>query len=327
MMNFRKINNLTTEEKSLIETFLSKSSSANLFSTLKWQKITSKISNNNVIVAFFFRFDELIALMFMEEEKKYGLLKYYYSPPRRSETPYGGPIVIDSFDKKLFVPEMINLLKKTRNSYFNITFPPSFDIDDSASVEVSKICGLTSLIDTDKGIEELYSNFKRNCRGHINSAKRYEIKVESGGLDKLDAFYRILKENYSKKDLLIQDFSFYKKVINTFYPDNSKIFLAKLDDKYIGGVFLLQSNDQAYYWLGSNLKKFNNKNPGSLIQWQIIKDLSENKFKSYDLLNLSIPSIARFKRGFGGKDYPFNTLVFRTGILEKVNKIKGIFIR
>jgi hypothetical protein len=322
-VKMRDLEGLTSSERNRIKEFLDNSDNTTIFHTFEWQERLVKYLGKKVFVAIGTQNDKIKGLIFLSLERKKGFIKYFYSPPRLSETLYGGPIIVDNRFKTEIAMQMIEGLKQFKNSYFNITFLPDYDKVIFKKNSDIFVVGTTSVINMKASKDELWAGLKKNCRWSIRNARKHDVTVNFGGVENLEEFYNLLDITYSRHPIEIKPIDFYESIIKLSYPENSRIYLARQGEKCIGGVFLLFYNDVGYYWLGGSLKEHNKINPNNLIQWEIIKYLSENGFSSYDLLNLSIPSIARYKRSFGGTDVEFYTVTLRTDILKSIDKIKS----
>ena len=68
-----------------------------------------------------------------------------------------------------------------------------------------------------------------------------------------------------------------------------------------GAIVAWINKEKAYWLMAGSTARGKKKGIPSLLLWQIIEDLHKMGFKELDMVGANTPSIAFFKRGFGGK--------------------------
>lgn len=221
-------------------------------------------------------------------DRKLGFLKINYCPDPRLECVYGG------------------ILGKINNKFkglWHITTTPGANIDKYIKKGFCIKERSTSILDLSKTTKELWDNLDKKTRNLVRKGEKNEIKIVQ--TTNIGDYYKILEETYKKANLKILPIEFYKEILNRL----GKVFLAYYDNEIVAGGGFLKFKDRVYYWNGAAHKDYLYLAPNNLIQWEFIKWARENEFKKYDLLGLDIPSIAKFKEGFGGVKVKFYTLL------------------
>lgn len=97
---------------------------------------------------------------------------------------------------------------------------------------------------------------------------------------------------------------------STYLPSHigadSHVFVAVLDDSLpaISAVLVEEHGDHIYYKYSGNDAKFKSYQGNSFLLWWIAESYKLKGYRYFDLGGSAIPSIERFKRGFGTSSYP-----------------------
>ena len=152
-------------------------------------------------------------------------------------------------------------------------------------------------------LEEAWGKFEKRTRYTIRKAEKESIL----------RFSRLQKHSFLRQR---HDNKFSDKWISDFY------FLLK--EKKMGKLYLLpeagaivawKDKKRAYYLMAGSTARGKKSGMPSLLLWQIMQDLHRMGFKELDLVGANNPTIAFFKRGFGGK------LTQQEDIWKKLHKI------
>jgi hypothetical protein len=315
------LSGLTSDERIQLEIFLYECKDVTIFHTLEWQEILQKWLGKKIFKLTVKKDHHLIGLMFFERTERF-FLKYSYSPV--AHMGYGGPLILEDNDKNQLLSWVLTHLISNKE-YYSITFASQTKFNKFLSKDLELIGNKTSIINLTKSEDELFSNFSKSCRNGIRKAEKNGLIVEFHTHEFPEEFLSILRIMSKSKGLKIKKGEFYREIFNSFSSHGSFVCLAKYNRKYVAGAFILCYNRTAYYWLGCSLTEYNNLSPNNIIQWEIIKKLRERSIIRYDMLNLSIPSIARFKSSFGGTDMEYDTVVLRSSAGKIFNQAKKLW--
>jgi len=151
--------------------------------------------------------------------------------------------------------------------------------------------------------EKTWANFEKRTRYEIRKAEKNSIL----------RFSKLQKHSFlrQKHDNKFSD----KWVSDLFYLLKEK----KMGKLYLlpeaGAIVVWINKKKAYYLMAGSTSRGKKKGIPSLLLWQIMEDLQRMGFKELDLVGANNPTIALFKRGFGGK------LTDEEEIWKKLHKI------
>ena len=97
-----------------------------------------------------------------------------------------------------------------------------------------------------------------------------------------------------------QNYDFCKKLFET--PSLSKLFVARLGSKIIGGCFFL-TDDYPLYWLGAFDRAYQKTSAGHVTMWEAMLYFMSHGCSLLDLGGISVGETdgpSRFKKNFGG---------------------------
>ncbi len=183
----------------------------------------------------------------------------------------------------------------------------------------------TFLIDLTIPTDELYQNIdKHNGRKNIERSIRRNVIVEEIDEKSLEEYHQLRNDMRKEAGEELVDFEILLNWWKLFKPLGYSGFLAKNEDKPIGGLLFSYANDHIIEG-GVARTEFDIKNKlysQDLIKWKIIEWGIENNLKLYNLAGFNPqPSskkeegIFRYKKKWGGKR--INYWILRRGINEK----------
>ena len=167
--------------------------------------------------------------------------------------------------------------------------------------------------------EHLLGKMHPKTRYNINLSEKKGLKLEES--DNIEIFWKLLKQTAKKDQFATHPKEYYEKMLKFFKYESgkeleTKLFLVKYDNKYIGGVIVMVYHNTAYYLHGAMNREYRNLMAPYFMHWEIIKALKglNDKFpmtnvKYYDFWGIDAakwPGVTRFKLGWGGdlKEYP-----------------------
>jgi len=171
-------------------------------------------------------------------------------------------------------------------------------------------------IDIQKDEEQLLGEMKKVARYNIrNSAKAGIIVEKASSLEQVEEFYKILTSTTQRHDFA----SFSKEYFIKQFENIGSMFnlyLAKLNGQYISGALINTYNNTGYYSHGGSLnnKELQKYGASYLLHWEVIKDLKNNGFSTYNMwgivpegksVNNGMQGVSDFKKRFGGKEIDY----------------------
>lgn len=314
-MNYKieKINlaSLTDAEKDRIEIILSNSPYASIFHTIFWNKLLieeSGFKNTTLIATHGDKPVAFYTFYFGEDEEAN---KVIMSPVAKYYSIYGCPVAIPGFEDA--IPKLLLESEKfNRGSFCNLVSPPNYPKELLTESGYQLVEGLTSIIDIRKEEEELFQAIEKRAQKSIKKAIKSGVNIVEGAIANFNEFYLNYKSLYElinekrENKLFILPESFCRRIWEELPKVNHAFTLVgRLGDKVTNSSIQLCYKDTVYAWLLGTNHEYREFKVDSLLYWELIKWAREHHYKFVDLCGIDIPSMAQFKRGFGGKDVKF----------------------
>ena len=248
-----------------------------IWQTKKWQEMLKKSGQ----VSEFFEIEDVFV-----EKRKVSMWEYW--------------LFILWLDKELdkkIEDKLINLCKKE-----NCLFIQVETIDYKNNIEVNFnllktgyykkfITPYTAIIDLEKTEEEILVKMKPKGRYNIKLAtKKWVVsKIVEKTEENIKAYYDLMLETTSRDNFAWNSLEYYSDFLN--HLENSKLILAKKDDKVIAWWIFIFDNYVSiyYYWASSSDKEYRNLMSPYLVQWEAIKYAKFINSKIYDFLWVATP--------------------------------------
>lgn len=237
-------------------------------------------------------------------------------------TPYQGPLLSDNNNILIEeIPELVNLLPKTH--YFTLSIPPSNN--EQWHINKGKLhwwIRKTLLIDLTVGIDQLWKNLKAETRNEVRQAERRGVEIyEPRALNEwIEDYYFMHKAVYLRQGIKPPaTINLYRAIWDNLYRKGQlKVILAKYNNQTVaGGIFPIFKNI-IYFIDGASLREYQYVRGNNLIQWSIISWAASEGIQFYDMVGANIPSIAHFKKGFGGAEVNYPYLQMSRGLLGQI---------
>lgn len=143
-------------------------------------------------------------------------------------------------------------------------------------------------------------------RNQVRKGQKSGCEIESGGVNRLDDFYRIY--TYRMRELGTPAFPKpYLKGILERWPENARLFLVRIGGQCAGGGFLRWYKDIMEMPLAAVLEEYNPACANLFMYWEILKYAVERRMKWFDLgrCDREGPTY-RFKERLGGEERPLH---------------------
>lgn len=167
-------------------------------------------------------------------------------------------------------------------------------------------------LDLTLGEAKLFQEMDPECRRAIRAAKKRGAEVtevDAGGDEWIDSYFHASSEMYRRQGRPPAiPRTFFENLRDIFMADlRLKILIAVYRSEVIAGAVFLVDRETLYFCDGVSRSAYNHLRPSNLIHWTIICWACMQGLRTYDMLGANIPSIARFKKGFGGRFVPYVT--------------------
>jgi len=171
-------------------------------------------------------------------------------------------------------------------------------------------------------VEATWSNFEHSIRKQINKAEKQGIKITES--EDIGLFLGLQERSFARQKIappLALD------RMRTFYErlrarDRCRLFVA--EDGFghpLSARIVVPGFDTAYDWVAGADPDYYATGATPLLVWTIMKELSKTH-SYFDFSGANLPSVARFKRGFGGELRSFYITEKYSSVISKA-LIKG----
>ena len=257
----------------------------------------------------------LLAILPLVIKKRFGLT-LAGSPLRGMFTPYLGPLVMETDRLELQL-----LLKELQRFYSMDFFEMSLTPGKNLALP-GKTDALTVIVDLSGEETTLWKKLKKNTRNQVRKAKKTGVGIDSPQSENqwVAGYTKLVTATFARQGMRAPAGEyFYRLLWRRLTPKGMlKILLAHIEDSIVaGGIYLL--GDKTVYGLdGAMDRRFQNARPNNLIEWETIAWGNRKGFFKYDMMGANIPSIAKFKMGFGGEQHSYGKYQTETSFRGKI---------
>lgn len=197
---------------------------------------------------------------------------------------YGGPCSADPEAMALLLDELVALATHLRVDYTEIrTLEPLAREFPTALHKVSMTIALQPNPDT------LWDAYTSKHRTNIRRIYKNNLRVVSGHLDQLDAFYAVLAQSWRQHGTPIYRRRYFADILGAF-PQETRIFVVYQDHTPIAAAFNGYYRDTVEgMWAGTDAR-FRSLQASYVLYWEMIKDACERGLAHYHLGRSTIES-------------------------------------
>lgn len=150
----------------------------------------------------------------------------------------------------------------------------------------------------------LWRQLDRNVRNQIRKAERAGLSVESGGVEKLPAFYESFVVRMRDLGSPVHAAGFLRAVLESF-GDRARVVLIRKDTTPVGGLITLAFKDSVVVPWATCLKEYFSLCPNMLLYWETLRSACALGFRRFDFGRSTRDSgTYRFKRQWGAREEP-----------------------
>ena len=310
------------EDVHLWDRFVKIAFGGTVFSSSSWLRCASEAVGGNPLMLGCYRNEKLVGGCGLLEVRRFGVSKAT-TPPL---TPYSGFMYLRDGSLKRVTMEAESerisgsLIEKLESDYGYIQISHAPDVVDIRYFQWKDwrtSLRYTYLIDIGE-LEALWESFEGRTRNAINKAKKGGFRVR--GTDEIDLFLKLYGMVYSKQHAVTP---LGADAIRKFYSSARKSGLCQMylvespSGEPASSVVFVFGFDSLYAWIGGGDPAFNASGANSLLYWKVFEATS-GIFPVFDFIGANIPSIAKFKRGFGGRLTPYYCNEKSTSTLARV---------
>ncbi|HUI31072.1 MAG TPA: GNAT family N-acetyltransferase [Candidatus Acidoferrales bacterium] len=183
---------------------------------------------------------------------------------------------------------------------------------------------MTSVIDLSEDLDTILKKMDGKTRNQLRQGEKNGLEVSFDIDDKsVNQYLGLRSRLYTLQGM---DQSTSSTLMESFFSSFPKEYYALFSVKYEGAMIaaavLLKYAETCLYWDGVSDAQFNRLRPNNVLQWQVIKWAKASGIHWYDLGGTNTPSIAHFKKGFGGIEKTYTSVeMFSPAFLGSVWKV------
>jgi serine/alanine adding enzyme len=125
-------------------------------------------------------------------------------------------------------------------------------------------------LDLSPGEEAVWKSFDAKNRNQVRKAEKAGLRVEFGGRERLDEFYRVFATNMRDLGTPVWPKALFESIFRHF-PDDTELAIVKLDQTSVAAALLLHYQKHSAVPSASAYRKFLNLCPNNILYWEIIK--------------------------------------------------------
>lgn len=150
--------------------------------------------------------------------------------------------------------------------------------------------------------EKLWSTFRSEIRNRVRKAEKSGLTAVNGGLELLDDFYRVWTVRMRQLGTPCYPSELMQSILEIF-PNNSRIFIVRLDSLTVGAGFTTCFNGWADMQWVATLTQYNKLAANSLLYWSVIKHYCMLGISWFDFGRCTVNSPTyEFKRRWGSPE-------------------------
>lgn len=182
----------------------------------------------------------------------------------------------------------------------------------------------TLVLPLTEGLDALRRRQHHKTRYNIGLAARRGVRIRTGDLADVPAFFRLMEETGRRDGFAIRPERYFYDML-ALLGDQVELLLAEHEGDLLAGIIVGKFGQEAIYLYGASAGHKRNLMPTYLLQWEAIRRAQEQGFARYDFWGipeevaneppisddaLPLPrahqrgdlwGVYRFKRGFGGQ--------------------------
>jgi FemAB-related protein (PEP-CTERM system-associated) len=146
-----------------------------------------------------------------------------------------------------------------------------------------------------------WNRLDKKIRNQVRKAEKSGLAVEHGGIELLEAFYRVFAHNMRDLGTPVYSVRFFSEVLSTF-PDASRVFVVRADGRPVAASIVYSHGAILEVPWASTIRAFNPMCANVLLYWQMLRFAIEQRFGAFDF-GRSTPGEGtfHFKRQWGAE--------------------------
>jgi FemAB-related protein (PEP-CTERM system-associated) len=216
---------------------------------------------------------------------------------------YGGPVADCPGAVELLYAKSVELAQERgcETIEFRNIEPMPFDLENRTGKVAMRLA-----LDTDT--EKVWNGFKSKTkvRNHVRKAAKAGMTAQDGSMELLDEFYKLYTIRMRQLGTPCYSRKIMRCILETF-PNNSRLFVARLDNKVVSARIVFYYNKIAESSLGITRLEYNQLSPNHFLYWETMKYYCQAGADWFDFGRSTIGSTPyRFKKQWGATEIPLH---------------------
>jgi serine/alanine adding enzyme len=175
---------------------------------------------------------------------------------------------------------------------------------------------LNFLIDLNQPQEAIWRKISKSGQQSVRTSRNKGTTIEEATeRQQVDMAYQLLQKVYSRAQVPLASLSLFKAAFDILTPRGMfKIFLARVNNDYIGACLLLMHKGRIIDWYAGTDRFFSSYSPMELLIWHTLQWGKEHGFSIFDFGGAGRPDEdygpRKFKAKFGGELVEFGRNVY-----------------
>ncbi len=223
----------------------------------------------------------------------------------------GGILADNEETEKAFIAEAIKLGKSLNVETIELRHAHVHPCFAKLNFSDSVACTLKShkvrmLLKLPESSEVLMKSFKSKLRSQINKPIKEGLESKIGGMELIDAFYKVFLINMRDLGSPVHAKKLIEKVLEQFQEHTRIVIVHKEKKPYAASLIFGFKNTLANPW-SSSLRKFSRFSPNMLLYWTMLEYACDNGYQYFDF-GRSTPEEGtyRFKQQWGSQPEPLH---------------------
>ncbi len=152
--------------------------------------------------------------------------------------------------------------------------------------------------------EALWSETDRKIRNQVRKAQKEGLTVTHGGVERVDAFYRVFAENMRDLGTPVYPVALFRTTLTTF-PDRARVFVVSRGDEVMASAIAFRFRDTVLVPWASSLRAYRNLCANTLLYWSLLEQAVHQQATVFDFGRSSPGSGPhQFKLQWGATEQP-----------------------
>jgi len=163
---------------------------------------------------------------------------------------------------------------------------------------------VTMLLGLQPDVERQWREFDPKLRNQVRKAEKSGLKIQTGGEELLDSFYRIFARNMRDLGTPVYGKEFFQAILTNF-PASTKIFICRLQEQPVAAGLTVTFKDTVEMPWAASLREYRHLCGNMLVYWEAIKFSIMQGFGTFDF-GRSTPDggTFKFKEQWGARPVP-----------------------